>query len=85
MDVNICLLNSKISLKGKVFITKQLVPHSPQQNGIAERMNRTPQEAALSMNLHAGVSKALWTEAVCSAAYIRNRVITTETGVRHPT
>jgi transposase InsO family protein len=57
------------------------VPHSPQQNGIAERMNRTLQEAALSMILHAGVSKSFWAEAVCSAAYIRNRVITTATGV----
>jgi cellobiose-specific phosphotransferase system component IIA len=35
-------------------------------------MNRMLQEAALSMILHAGVSKSFWAEAVCSAAYIRN-------------
>jgi hypothetical protein len=33
------------------------------------------------MILHAEVSKSFWAEAVCSAAYIRNRVITTATGV----
>ena len=57
------------------------VPHSPQQNGITERMNRTLQEGALSMILHAGLSENFWAEAVWSAAYIRNRVITTATGV----
>ena len=33
------------------------------------------------MILHAGVSKGFWAEAVRSAAYIRNRIITTATGV----
>ena len=68
-------------LKEKAIHHETTVPHSPQQNGVAERMNRTLQEAALSMILHAGVSKNFWAEAVCSAAYIRNRVITTATGV----
>ena len=43
-------------LKEKGIHHETTVPHSPQQNGIAERMNRTLQEAALSMILHAGVS-----------------------------
>ncbi|CAB3989710.1 Retrovirus-related Pol poly from transposon TNT 1-94 [Paramuricea clavata] len=68
-------------LKEKGIHHETHVPHSPQQNGIAERVNRTLQDAALSMILHAGVSKSFWAEAVCSAAYIRNRVITTATGV----
>ena len=67
-------------IKEKGIHHETTVPHSPQQNGIAERMNRTLQEAALSMILHAGLSKSFWGEAVCSAAYIRNRVITTATG-----
>jgi hypothetical protein len=66
-------------LKRKGIRHETTVPHSPQQNGVAERMNQTLQEAALSMILHAGLSRAFWAEAVCNTAYIRNRVITTAT------
>ena len=51
-------------------------PYSLQQNGVAKRMNRTLLEAARS-----GLSKAYWSEAVTAAAYVRNKVITTSTGV----
>ena len=68
-------------LKEKGIRHETTVLHSPQQNGIAERINRTLQEAALSMILHVGVAKSFLGEAVCAAAYIRNRVITTATGV----
>ena len=57
------------------------MPHSSQQNGIAQHMNRTLQEAAISMILLGGLSKAFWAEAVCNAAYVRNQVITTATAV----
>ena len=33
------------------------VPHSPRQKGVAERMKRTLQEAALSRILHARLNK----------------------------
>ena len=64
-------------LKEKGIRHETTVPHSSQQNGIAKHMNRTLQEAALSMILHGDLSKAFWAEAVCNAAYVRNRVITT--------
>ena len=67
-------------LKERGILHQTTAPHTPQQNGVAERMNRTLQDAALSMILHAGVSKGYWAEAVCTAAYVRNRVITTSTG-----
>lgn len=55
-------------------IARQLsVPHSPQQNGVAERANRTLVEMARTMMLHAGVKDNLWAEAIMTAAYLRNR------------
>ena len=33
-----------------------MAPHSPQQNGIAERMNRTIQERIVTMLKHSGLS-----------------------------
>nr|CAN81228.1 hypothetical protein VITISV_038889 [Vitis vinifera] len=37
---------------------------TPQQNGMAERMNRTLNERAKSMRLHAGLPKTFWADAV---------------------
>ena len=51
--------------------------YSPQQNGVAERLNRTLGEAARSMLFHANLSNAYWAEAVSTATYLRNRMITT--------
>ena len=66
-------------LKQKGIRHEISAPYSPQQNGVAERMNRTLLEAARSMIFNAGLSKAYWSEA--AAAYVRNKVITTSTGV----
>eukprot|EP00795_Rhopilema_esculentum_P009748 gene9748-biopygen2709 len=45
-------------------------------------MNRTLVESAKAMMNHAGLSKTFWAEAVNTAAYIRNRVITSASGQR---
>jgi transposase InsO family protein len=48
-------------------------PYRPQQNGVAERANRTLMEMVRSM-LHAqNLKKSLWAKAVVNAAYTRNR------------
>ena len=52
---------------------EKTVPMTPQHNGVAERMNRTLNERARSMRLHAGLPKMLWAEAVNTAAYLINR------------
>ncbi|KAL5849218.1 hypothetical protein ACOSQ4_007231 [Xanthoceras sorbifolium] len=52
---------------------EKTVPMTPQQNGVAERMNRTLNERSRSMRLHAGLPKMLWAEAVNTAAYLINR------------
>lgn len=48
--------------------------YSPQQNGIAERKNRTLQEMASCMLLDAGLPKKYWGEAVMTATYVQNRL-----------
>ncbi|GMF35814.1 unnamed protein product [Phytophthora fragariaefolia] len=49
------------------------VPYSPQQNGVAERMNRTIMEKARNMLYYKGVSTGWWAEAVSTAVYLINR------------
>ena len=52
---------------------EKTIPMTPQQNGVAERMNRTLNERARSMRIHAGLPKMFWAEAVNTAAYLINR------------
>nr|CAD1824673.1 unnamed protein product [Ananas comosus var. bracteatus] len=47
--------------------------YSPQQNGIAERKNRTIVEMARSMLKEKGLPNEFWAEAVNTAVYIQNR------------
>ncbi|KAK2456950.1 putative mitochondrial protein [Trifolium repens] len=55
-------------------IRRQLtVPRSPQQNGVAERKNRTILEMARSMLKSKKLPKELWAEAVACAVYLSNR------------
>ena len=55
-------------------IRRQLtVPRSPQQNGVAERKNRTILEMARSMLKSKRLPKELWAEAVECAVYLSNR------------
>ena len=60
-------------LKEKGIRHELTMPHSPQQNGVSERMNRTQVESARSMIAHAGLSNIFLAEA---AAYVRNRLPT---------
>ena len=52
------------------------IAHTPQQNGVAERMNRTLLESSRAMLCHAGLPNHYWAEAVGTAAHLRNRVVT---------
>ena len=51
-------------------------PYTPQQNGVAERMNRSLMESARAMLFHACLPNTYWAEAVATAAYTRNRLHT---------
>jgi Integrase core domain/GAG-pre-integrase domain len=52
---------------------EKIVPRTPQQNGVVERMNITITERARRMLLNAGLPKHFWAEAVNTAAYLINR------------
>jgi hypothetical protein len=52
---------------------QKTIPGTPQQNGVAERMNRTLNERARSMRLHCGLPEIFWADAVSTAAYLLNR------------
>lgn len=50
--------------------------YTPQQNGVAERINRTIQEKARCMLLSSGLNKRLWNEAILVAVFIINHSTT---------
>ena len=52
---------------------EKTIPGTPQQNGVVERMNRTLNEHARSMRLHAELPKTFWANAISTAAYLINR------------
>nr|GEW47634.1 retrotransposon protein, putative, Ty1-copia subclass [Tanacetum cinerariifolium] len=55
-------------------ITRHLtVTGMPQQNGLAERMNRTLKDKVRCLLIQSGFPKTFWAEATCTAAYLINR------------
>ena len=64
--------------KSKGIQHELTVPHSPEQNGVAERMNRTLTESARAMIAHANLlMHDYWAEAIATAVYVKNRGPTT--------
>ena len=51
----------------------KVVPRTPQENGVAERMNRTILERARSMRIHARFPLNLWADAINTTIYLINR------------
>ena len=49
------------------------VPKTPEQNGVAERLNRKLMEIVRSMLSQSGLPKCFWAEALSPATYLRNR------------
>ncbi|GJS39154.1 retrotransposon protein, putative, ty1-copia subclass [Tanacetum coccineum] len=49
------------------------VSGTPQQNGLAERMNRTLMDKVRCLLIQSGLPKTFWEEATCTAAYLINR------------
>jgi len=51
----------------------KIVSHTPQQNGLAERMHKTILERVRCMLLSAGLPKTFWGEAANTTTYVINR------------
>ena len=58
--------------KNKMIKQEFTVPHNPEQNGMAERMNRTLIEMTRCMLKDARLGKVYWCEAMTTAADICN-------------
>ncbi len=50
------------------------ITHTPEENGTAERMNRTLLNLTRSMLHHRKIDLVFWGEAIATACYIRKRV-----------
>nr|GEU69611.1 ribonuclease H-like domain-containing protein [Tanacetum cinerariifolium] len=57
---------------------------TPQQNGVAERMNRTLIEAARTMLADAKLLVTFWAEAVNTACYVQNKVLVNKSQNKTP-
>jgi transposase InsO family protein len=49
------------------------IPHNPQQNGVAERKNRSVEETVKAIMNDQGLSMYLWGEATMTTIYVQNR------------
>lgn len=85
--------NNKIERHGEEYVSKDFqtfctqkgilaiqytVPRNPEQNGVAERFNRTVIEKARCLIFDTNMEKELWGEAIRTAIYLINR---TETSI----
>ncbi|GJZ76098.1 putative ribonuclease H-like domain-containing protein [Tanacetum coccineum] len=67
------IMNQLCEMKG---IKREFsVARTPQQNGVAERKNRTLIEAARTMLADSKLPTTFWAEAVNTACYVQNRVL----------
>ncbi|KAL5852379.1 hypothetical protein ACOSQ3_007497 [Xanthoceras sorbifolium] len=60
------------------------VTYTPQQNGVAERMNRTLAERIRAMLRTAGLPNSFWAEAAKTACYVVNRSPSTAINLKTP-
>ncbi|GKF22443.1 ribonuclease H-like domain-containing protein, partial [Tanacetum coccineum] len=60
------------------------VARTPQQNGVAERRNRTLTEATRTMLVDSKLPTIFWAEAVNTAYYVLNRVLVIKPHTKTP-
>lgn len=67
----------KTFTEDKGITMQYTVPYTPQQNGVAERYNRTLMEKVRAVLYESKLEKYFWAEAAYYVAYTLNRTITT--------
>lgn len=96
--INICIVSEYCILITEEYINKTFIdylskegiihectaPYTPEQNGRAERENRTIVESARSVLYARDVSLELWAEAVNCAVYLLNRTSSSQTPKKTP-
>ena len=60
-------------LKSEGIRHERTVPKTPEQNDVAERLNRTLVEMVHSMLIDANLPHKFWTEALSTAVYLKNQ------------
>ncbi len=55
------------------IIWEPTTPYSPEENGVSERLNRTICKPAWAMLKDSGLNSHLWSKAIKTAVYIKNR------------
>ncbi|GJT63177.1 putative ribonuclease H-like domain-containing protein [Tanacetum coccineum] len=75
MHKKYCLVVTDDYSREKGIKREYSVARTPQQNGVAERRNRTLIEAARTMLADSKLPTTFWAEAVSTACYVQNRVL----------
>ena len=66
---------------GNGTLHESTIPYTPEQNGVAERMNQTLANAARSMLIHSGFPSDFWEYAFSNACFTRNMCSTSSRAV----
>ena len=70
--------------RNAAIVRHHTIPRTPQQNRVAEQMNKTLLERARCMWINASLPKSFWTEAVNITAYLVNISLLTAIDLKIP-